>query len=207
VPVDLTALLDPAHAALLMMECQEGVIGGGGKLGALAEAVACEGTVERIARVLAAARARRVPVFHCTMAARPDRAGAVANCLLLAATRKNPTPLVLGSPQWAPVAPLAPAEGEWVLHRWHGLSPFHATELDQLLRNLGVRTVVATGVSVNVGIVALTLDAVNAGYQVVIPRDATAGTPADYVDAVYQHTLRLLATVTTSDAVAASWGE
>ena len=50
-----------------------------------------------------------------------------------------------GSPQQAPVQALAPVEGEWVLTRYHGLTPFHGTELDQLLRNLGVRTVVATG--------------------------------------------------------------
>jgi hypothetical protein len=38
------------------MECQEGVIGGEGKLGALAHAVAQHGTVGAIGRVLAAAR-------------------------------------------------------------------------------------------------------------------------------------------------------
>ena len=66
-------------------------------------------------------------------------------------------------------------------------------------------SVVAAGVSVNVGILGLTIDAVNAGYQVVIPRDAVTGTPDEYVDAVFQHTLRLLATVTTGDEVAAAW--
>jgi nicotinamidase-related amidase len=205
VPVDLKALLDPRHAALLMMECQEGVIGEGG-LGALAEAVRRHGTVGHIARVLGAARAAKVPVVHCTMARRPDGAGATVNCLLLAATKKSPGPgLLLGSPQWQPVAPLAPVEGDWVLARHHGLTPFHATELDQILRNLGVRTVVATGVSVNVGVFGLTLEAVNAGYQVVIPREAVAGTPDEYVEAVLQHSLRLLATVATVDQVVAAW--
>jgi len=74
-----------------------------------------------------------------------------------------------------------------------------------LLRNLGVHTVVATGVSVNVGITGLTIDAVNCGYQVVIPREAVAGTPDAYVDSVFEHTLRLLATVTTVDQVVQAW--
>ena len=86
------------------------------------------------------------------------------------------------------------------------MTPFHGTELDALLRNLGVRTVVASGVSVNVGIVGLAIEAVNAGYQVVIPRDAVAGTPAEYVDAVFEHTLRLLATIVTADRVLEAWG-
>jgi nicotinamidase-related amidase len=207
-PVDLKALLDPRQTALLMMECQEGIIGrGAAALGALGEAVNRHGTVQQIARVLHAARAAKVPVFHCTMARRPDGGGAVVNCLLLAATKKAGGPgLLLGSPQWQPVKELAPVETDYVLHRFHGISPFHETELDQLLRNLGVQTVVATGVSVNVGIPAMTIEAVNAGYQVVIPREAVTGTPDDYVAAMMQHTLRLLATIAPVDDVVAAWG-
>jgi nicotinamidase-related amidase len=203
-PLDVKALLRPPGPALLMMECQEGIIGGGGRLGALAEAVARHGTVAHIARVLAAARRARVPVVHCTMARRADGGGAVVNCRLLAATRTG-TPLLPGSPAQAVVAALAPVEGDYVLSRLHGLSPFHATELDQILRNLGVRTVVAAGVSVNVGVLALTIDAVNAGYQVVIPRQAVAGTPDAYVESVLEHTLGLLATVTSVDDVVEAW--
>jgi nicotinamidase-related amidase len=205
VPVDLQALLEPSRAALLMMECQEGIVGGGGALGALAEAVARQRTVDHIARVLAAARRANVPVFHLTMARRPDGRGAAANCLLLAATARRGPGLVPGSPQQAVVSPLAPVEGDWVLTRFHGVTPFHGTELDQLLRNLGVQTVVATGVSVNLGILGLTIEAVNAGYQVIIPREAVAGTPDAYVEQVFEHTLRLLATVTTVEQVAAAW--
>jgi biuret amidohydrolase len=205
VPVDLGALLEPSRAALLLMECQEGIIGEGGTLSALADAVGRNGTVAQIARVLSAARARGVPVFHCLMARRPDGAGAAANCLLLAATRKSERPLLPGSPQQAPVARLAPVDGEWVITRWHCVTPFHGTELDSLLRNLGVRTVVATGVSVNVGILGLVIEAVNAGYQVVIPREAVAGTPEDYVAAVMEHTLRLLATLAPVDRVVGVW--
>jgi nicotinamidase-related amidase len=205
VPVDLPALLAPGASALLLMECQEGVIGEGGHLGQLAQAVARHGTVRQIARVLAAARRARVPVFHCLMAQRPDRAGSVANCRLLALGRKGAATLLVGSPQQAPVAALAPLDGEWIVNRYHGLTPFHGTELDQLLRNQGVRTVVAVGVSVNVGILGLTLEAVNAGYQVVIPREAVTGTPDDYVDAVLQHTLGLLATITRVVDVEEIW--
>src|SRR5439155_1065101 len=79
--------------------------------------------------------------------------------------------------------------------------PMSGTELDPVLRNLGVRTIVAVGVSVNVAIANLVFDAVNAGYQVVVPRDAVAGLPPSYVDAVFDHTLGLLATVTTAAEV------
>jgi len=205
VPIDLASLLTPTSTALLMMECQEGIIGEQAGLGALVEAVARHGTIPAVARVLAAARGAGVKVFHCLVVRRPDGGGAVVNCRLLAATRKGGAPLLPGSPQQAPVAALAPVDGDYVVNRHHGISPFHGTELDALLRNLGVRTVVATGVSVNVGVLGLTIEAVNHGYQVVIPREAVTGTPDEYVDAVIDHTLGLLATITTVAQVERIW--
>jgi biuret amidohydrolase len=203
-PIDLPALLAPRQAAVLVMECQEGVVGRAAALGGLAEAVHRHRTIEHIGRVLAAARTAAVPVFYLTVARRPDSGGASANCLLLALGRKG-EPLLPGSARQAVVAELAPQPDDYVLTRFHGVTPFHGTELDQLLRNLGVRTVVATGVSVNIGIPGLTIEAVNSGYQVVIPRQAVTGTPDEYVDAVLANTLRLLATITTVDEVVAAW--
>ncbi len=204
-PVDLKEILSPKGCALLLMECQEGIIGaGGGRLSALGDAVTRHGTVQHIRRLLQAARAAKIPVFYLTVARRADSGGSTANCLLLALGRKG-TPLLPGSPQHAVVSALAPQDGDYMVNRFHGISPFHGTELDQLLRNLGVRTVVATGVSVNVGVTGLTIEAVNCGYQVVIPREAVTGTPDAYVDGVFEHTLRLLATVATVDQVVAAW--
>ena len=74
-----------------------------------------------------------------------------------------------------------------------------------ILRNLGVTTIVAVGVSLNVAIPNLVMDAVNAGYRVVLPRDAVAGIPAEYGDAVIDNTLALLATVTTTDDLIEAW--
>ena len=66
-------------------------------------------------------------------------------------------------------------------------------------------TIVGVGVSVNVGMTNFVMDAVNAGYRFVLPRDAVAGVPADYADAVIDNTLSLLATVCTTDDVVAAW--
>jgi nicotinamidase-related amidase len=55
------------------------------------------------------------------------------------------------------------------------VTAFYGTPLDQLLRNCGVRTVVLTGVSTNLGIPGSAIEAVNRGYSVVIPEDCTAG--------------------------------
>ena len=89
--------------------------------------------------------------------------------------------------------------------RLHGVSPFTGTSLDTCLRNLGVRTVVATGVSVNLGVLGLAIEAVNLGYQVVVVRDAVAGLPQEYADAVLDNTFPLISTLTTVDELVAAW--
>jgi nicotinamidase-related amidase len=89
--------------------------------------------------------------------------------------------------------------------RMHGIGPMWGTDLDPVMRNLGIRTIVAVGASVNIGISNLVMDAVNAGYQVVLPRDAVAGVPKQYADAVIDNALSLLATVTTTDEVIGAW--
>jgi nicotinamidase-related amidase len=79
------------------------------------------------------------------------------------------------------------------------------TQLDPILRNLGATTIVGVGVSVNVGMTNLAMDAVNRGYQVVMPSDAIAGVPADYARAVIDNTLSLIATITTTEEILAAW--
>ena len=57
----------------------------------------------------------------------------------------------------------------------------------------------------NVAITNLAFDAVNSSYQMVLPRDAVAGFPAEYVDAVFAHTLGAIATLTTTDELLGCW--
>ena len=79
------------------------------------------------------------------------------------------------------------------------------TDLDAVLRNLEVSTIVVVGVSLNIAIPNVVMDAVNAGYRVVVPRDAVAGIPTEYGNAVIDNTLSLLATITTTDELLQTW--
>ena len=85
------------------------------------------------------------------------------------------------------------------------MTPFTSTSLDQILRNVGIRTVVATGVSVNLGIYGMAMSALDLGYQVVIPRDAVTGVPRDFADAVLDNSLSLIATLVTADELLETW--
>jgi len=181
------------------------VLGDGEIFPALAEAARARGIVGRIASALHAARFAGVTVVHCVVARRPDNRGSNQNARLFVAAARSPTRLVQGSPQAELLPEFGPEPDDLVIPRMHGLSPMHGTELDAVLRNLGCTTVVGVGVSLNVAIVNLAFDAVNLGYQVVIPRDAVAGTPVEYADAVLEHTLAMVATVTDVDSLVAAW--
>jgi nicotinamidase-related amidase len=103
------------------------------------------------------------------------------------------------------VPELGPEPADLVIPRLHGVSPFTATALDQILRNLGVTTVVATGVSLNVGVIGMVISAVDLGYQVVVPRDAVAAIPAEYGQAMFDNSLSMLATLCTTDDILEIW--
>jgi nicotinamidase-related amidase len=202
--LDLEALIDPGHTALVTQECQRAVIGDLSALPELA-AAARAGMIDNVARLTAAARSAGVPVVHCLAVRRPDGRGANANARLFGYMAKSTNPLHPGSDAAALVPEIAIEDSDIVLTRLHGLSPFHGTELDFVLRNLGVTTIVGVGVSVNVAMTNLAFDAVNSSYQMVMPRDAVAGFPAEYVEAVFAHTLGAIATVVTTEQVLGAW--
>lgn len=201
--LDLRALVDASHTAIVTQECQRGVMGDLSQLPELA--AEAQLALPQMAALVRAARAAHVPVIHCTAERRADGKGANSNARIFQYMAKAPTKLVPGSDAAQIVPELAVQESDLVLARLHGLSPFQGTELDFVLRNLGVRSLVCVGVSVNVAIQNLAFDAVNAGYQVVIPRDAVAGFPRSYVEAVFANTLGAVATLVTSEQLLTAW--
>jgi biuret amidohydrolase len=202
-PLDLGALVDPRHTAVVTSEIQRGVIG---DLSALPE-LAKEGReiVPNVAKLVEGARSAGAQVIHCIAERRADNKGMNRNARLFGYMAKAEPKLLPGSPATDIVPEVKPHESDIVLPRLHGLSPFSGTELDFVLRNLDVTTMIAVGVSVNVAITNLTFDAVNAGYQVVIPIDAVAGTPRGYVEQVFEHTLRNVATLVTTADLLRAW--
>ena len=199
----LDDLLRPRSCALVTQECQVGVIGDKAVLRDLADAAAAT-AVPNIERLLGAARSAGVDVVHCLALRRSDGRGANTNARLFGATTKLGIDLAVGS--GGDLLPeLGPEPSDIVLSRLHGIGPMAGTDLDAVLRNLGVTTIVGVGVSVNIAIVNFVMDAVNLGYRFVLPRDAVAGVPAEYAEVVIDNTLSLLATVTTTDEVLSRW--
>ncbi|KFK86349.1 isochorismatase [Streptomyces sp. JS01] len=201
----LTALLDPATTVLLTVECQQGVVGPDSALPELAAAARSSGALANIARLVAAAHESGVQVMHAVAESRPDGRGGNRNARLFRAAARLPVQQHSGSTAVRVAPPIEVADEDLVVRRLHGLSPLAGTDVDPLLRNLGCRTLVVTGVSANIAIPNAVFDAVNLGYTAVVPADAIAGVPAEYTPAMVRNTLALVATVTTTDAVLGGW--
>jgi nicotinamidase-related amidase len=202
--LDLTSLVEPAHTALVTQECQVGVIGDAAVLRELAD-VAQRTAVPNMARLATAARRAGVSVVHCLAVRRADDRGSNSNARLFAGTRKLGIRIEPDSPEAEVIPEIGVAPDDLVLQRYHGLGPMGGTDLDAVLRNLGVTTIVGVGVSVNIAMTNFAMDAVNAGYQFVLPRDAVAGFPEDYADAVIDNTLSLVSTVVMADDLVSAW--
>ncbi|WP_328745467.1 cysteine hydrolase [Streptomyces sp. NBC_00285] len=201
----LSELLPFGNTVLLTVECQQGVVGPDSALPELAREARDSGALANIARLVAAARESGVQVIHAIAERRPDGRGANHNARLFHAAERLPVQQLTGTAAVRVAAPIEVAEEDLVVRRLHGLSPIQGTETDALLRNLGCRTLVVTGVSANVAIPNAVFDAVNRGYTVVVPGDAIAGVPADYTPAMVRHTLALVATIVTTDEVLAGF--
>ena len=202
----LSGLLDPATTVLLTVECQQGVVGPDSALPELAEEARSSGALVRVARLVAAAHETGIQVIHAIAERRPDGRGANRNARLFRAAERLPVQQLSGTSAVRVAAPIEVADEDFVVRRLHGLSPIQGTDVDALLRNLGCRTLIVTGVSANVAIPNAVFDAVNRGYTVVVPGDAIAGVPSDYTPAMIRNTLALVATVATTDEVLACLG-
>ena len=201
----LEELVAPEKAAILTMEMQRGVIGDLSSIRPLADLVASKGIPARTGGLLEVARRLDVPVVHCRAGFRRDRRGSYDNVPMVNALLQNPDYLVMGEPSTEVIPELGPAETDLDSARLHGMSPFIGTSLDPTLRSMGIETVVAVGVSLNVGILGMTIEAINHGYHVVLVTDCVTGYPPEYAEQVLQNSLARITTQTTAEELQKLW--
>jgi nicotinamidase-related amidase len=193
---------DPSATAVVCVECQNGVLGPNPVLPALGADTG--DLVINIGRLLTAARSSGVvAVIHATFEGLlgGDHLGSARIWRVLGPATEGWTR------DSAPtqVIPELLGPDDLVVARHHGLYPTLDTELLPVLANLGVRTVVLAGVSLNLALPFTAGHMSQSGYRVVAPRDAVGGTPPAYADLAITHTMAMLATITTIEALTAEW--
>ncbi|BBX27092.1 cysteine hydrolase [Mycolicibacterium alvei] len=196
-----TPLADPSNVAVVCVECQNGVLGPDAVLPALATDSA--DLVGNIRRLLDSAREFGARVVHATyegdLGGRPTGTARLWRALGAATAEWKP-----GSSATSVVPDLL-APTDLVLPRHHGLFPTSGSELLPVLKGFGVTTIVLTGVSLNLAITHTAGDATQAGFHLVVPRDAVGGTPASYAQQVLDNTIAVLGRLTTVDELIHEW--
>lgn len=197
------APVPPTATALLIVECQEGVVGKTSALPALAEQAAP--VLPVIGRLAVGARAAGVVVCHLTFVPLARNRSSNRKPVLFQQVLPLMDDWGPGHPGTLVVDEIGVGPDDLVLPRASGVSPTHGTETFKVLRNLGVQRIVVAGVSTNVALPAVLTGAVDEGFETAVPTDAVVGTPADYAEASVRHTLAFLARLTTVDALLAEW--
>lgn len=198
---DLT--LDPTTTAVLVIDMQNDNLHPDGAFAATgaADHAAEQDVVAHVGAILAAARAASAPVVHNRIVVYPGRPTGGTNAPIF--RMLGPESLLLGTWGADPITGAEPVGDEIVLDRIR-MSAFHGTSLDTILRNLGVTTVVVTGVWTNMAVEHSARDAADLGYEVVVVSDATSSINAQWQEAALGFALTTIVTVaTTAEVVAA----
>lgn len=161
-------MIEPARAAFLLIDMQNGFIDGASPLcitGAAATVPAC-------AHALAAAREHGLAVFHVRRAYAAD--GSDVEAVRWETWAEGGRPLSSADPMSLSCpSELAPAPGEPVVVKpsW---SAFFGTDLDVLLRARGIGTLVLAGTTTPNCVRSTAYDGLARGFNVAVLRDATS---------------------------------
>lgn len=172
---------DPSRTALIIIDMQRDFLEPGGFGETLGNDVSLlRRAIEPCAAALSAARAAGMTVIHTREGHRPDLSDAPPAKVSRGAPSKrigDPGPmgriLIRGEPGHDIVGALAPAPGEPILDK-PGKGAFHQTDLEQMLRNHAIDTLMVCGVTTEVCVHTTIREANDRGYRCVALADACA---------------------------------
>ncbi len=171
--------LDRSRTALLFLDLLNDIAHPAGKLSppdreSLARYRNALGAAKHL---LDAARAESLRVIHVAVRYRPGYPDANEHMPLVHRMRETGA-LVEGTPGADFLQPFAPQGGEAVVVK-RGISAFTGSDLDRLLRNAGVDTLVLCGISTCFAVEGTAREALDRGYRVLVAADACAADRAD----------------------------
>ena len=169
--------LNPATTAVVLIEYQNEFTSDGGALhGAVAEVMDKTNMLANTKEVVAAARAAGATIMHApiTFAAGYNELSKHPYGILKGVV--DGSAFVKGSWGAAIVDELTPQEGDIVIEGKRGLDTFASTNLDFILRNKGITTIVLGGFLTNCCVESTMRTGYENGYQVITLTDCTAAT-------------------------------
>jgi nicotinamidase-related amidase len=195
--------IDLTRTAVLAVHFENDVVAPDGAFaGFFAEQIVARGVIATAARVIAAARAAKVPVIYTRVGWDAGYATLIPNSNLVAASPEMGC-LVNGTHQTEILPALAPQDGELVLTN-ERVSSFAESKLDSLLRSKGIDTVLIFGVATNLSVEDTARNAANLGYRVAVVEDAcSAGTEAAHQASIESMSLLLTGVMSSAEVLEA----
>ena len=196
--------LNPGHSALLVIDMQNDFCAEGGYLHRMTgmDTAPNAALADRIMALVATARAADVPVVWVIACYDPDK---VSESQLARQRAAGIDDTCCASGSWgAAFFGVTPAPDEPVVTKYC-YDGFFRTGLDDLLKERGVRSIVATGVATHICVDSTVRGALFHGYYAVVPADCVGGNPETAHDASLRCLGGLFADITDAATVARLW--
>lgn len=200
------AWLHPEDTALIIIDMQNDFCHENGACGraGIVDIPAFQACVRPIHDLTGQARASGVPVIFVQMTL---DAGTTSLAWEVQHTANgNPLRIVEKGSWGTELYGLEPKEGDYVVEK-HRYSAFIGTNLDLMLRSLGCRSVVLTGVLTNVCVESTARDAFMLDYNVTLVEDACAGSSAEAHEMTLSNIGQYFGKIMKAGDVKAVWSE
>lgn len=200
----MALIIDPHHTALLAMDFENDIVHeeGAFKDFGFAQMVKDNDVLHKTSQLLAVARNASVTVIYVSVKFRPGYPERPANAGLWEGLHET-NALIEGTWGAEIHSAVTPLKGEPVVTK-RGVSAFMASDLEPILKNKRIGTVILAGVATNFVVEGTAREASDRGYRVLVVGDCCASVSQEAHTAALTVALPFLATVTTLEETLAA---
>jgi nicotinamidase-related amidase len=184
--------IDPAHTALLSMDCQAGVV-------AIYTGATKDAFLARVAGVLGHARAAGMTVIHVQVGFRPGLPEVSSRNTLFAAIKSSEQHQQLFREPLGSIPDTIAPRGDDIVVTKHRISAFVGTDLAMILRAREIDTLVLLGIATSGVVLSTFLEAVDADYRVAVISDCCSDLDTALHDCLLQRLFSRRGSVLSSE--------
>ena len=183
----LPEIVSPEHTALVVWDVQNGMV---------KDIFNRDEFLRNTKQLIEEARRHRIPIFYTRITPLPRslespfRMFMMMRRLGIDDPEKLPVHLPAGSPQSEIHLEIAPREGDTVMDK-NTASIFVGTNFENMLRNSGIKTVLFSGITTEIGIDSSARDAVNRSFYTIVISDCVSS----QIEEMHQASLKTLTRV------------